>query len=384
MHILFEENGYPRIDGWQGGAGTYVKIISSQLIENGHQVTVVMGEDIDCDSVSRVDNGIRVFPIKVRSRILWYISKIPLINIFFPMLEYLFRGFIKFKLILKINKEKKIDIIEYSEGGDFWQSIFKVIPYYCHIHGSGYTLKRHVSKIDFSDKILRAFQCFFISRAKLVISPSKKMIQLVEKENKNKFKNTISIKYPVNIIKKDKVLNKINHPNPIKIFMSARPDLTKGWITFLDAIKKVNTNYYKNVFFYLYGHEQIDPDYEIPNNVLVHPFIDRKRLLNKIEDYHIAVVPSYFDNSPNTIYEAMSQKIPVIGSNVGGIPELVIHRKTGLIFKNKSAVALGNAIIYFINNPEKIFEMGNNAYKMIFNQCNLKKNYFKRLQMWNN
>ena len=129
---------------------------------------------------------------------------------------------------------------------------------------------------------------------------------------------------------------------------------------------------------------QIDPDYEIPNNVLVHPFIDRKRLLNKIEDYHIAVVPSYFDNSPNTIYEAMSQKIPVIGSNVGGIPELVIHRKTGLIFKNKSAVALGNAIIYFINNPEKIFEMGNNAYKMIFNQCNLKKNYFKRLQMWNN
>ena len=37
----------------------------------------------------------------------------------------------------------------------------------------------------------------------------------------------------------------------------------------------------------------------------------------------LAVTPSLGDNSPNTVYECIERGIPLIASNIGGIPELI-------------------------------------------------------------
>lgn len=47
----------------------------------------------------------------------------------------------------------------------------------------------------------------------------------------------------------------------------------------------------------------------------------------------VFVIPSMEDNLPNTVMEAMACGVPCVGFNVGGIPEMIDHMKTGYIAK---------------------------------------------------
>ena len=58
----------------------------------------------------------------------------------------------------------------------------------------------------------------------------------------------------------------------------------------------------------------------------------------------IFVLPSLSDARPRSIIEAMSLGIPVVASNVGGIPSLVVHEETGLLVPPGDAVRLAVAL----------------------------------------
>ncbi len=74
------------------------------------------------------------------------------------------------------------------------------------------------------------------------------------------------------------------------------------------------------------------------------------------------VVPSeWYDNSPLVIYESFALGKPVIGAAIGGIPELVEHEKTGLIFKPGDEKTLSEKINFLLSHPELIKVYGMNA-----------------------
>ncbi len=58
----------------------------------------------------------------------------------------------------------------------------------------------------------------------------------------------------------------------------------------------------------------------------------------------VFVIPSLADNLPNTILESLYCGTPIIGFNVGGIPEMIIHGKNGLICNEISSLALAKLI----------------------------------------
>ncbi len=64
----------------------------------------------------------------------------------------------------------------------------------------------------------------------------------------------------------------------------------------------------------------------------------------------IAVVPSHVEPLGNATLEAMAHGLPVIGAHVGGIPEMVIHEKTGLLVPAKSPVPLAAAIARLLDD----------------------------------
>jgi glycosyltransferase involved in cell wall biosynthesis len=66
----------------------------------------------------------------------------------------------------------------------------------------------------------------------------------------------------------------------------------------------------------------------------------------------IAVVPSHVEPLGNATLEAMSHGLPVIGSSVGGIPEMIVHEETGLLVPAKNATALAGAIDALLWSPE--------------------------------
>ncbi len=90
--------------------------------------------------------------------------------------------------------------------------------------------------------------------------------------------------------------------------------------------------------------------------------------LNRSEDiidaYNAAsvfVIPSLQDNLPNTVMEAMSCGLPVVGFDVGGIPEMVVDGHTGYIATTGDAQSLSKSIQLLIDQPERCVELGKNA-----------------------
>ena len=66
--------------------------------------------------------------------------------------------------------------------------------------------------------------------------------------------------------------------------------------------------------------------------------------------------------------EAMSMERAVVGSNVGGIAELIRHNKTGFVVETDDKVTLGASISYLINNPHERKEMGKRARTQVVKQ----------------
>ncbi len=70
------------------------------------------------------------------------------------------------------------------------------------------------------------------------------------------------------------------------------------------------------------------------------------------------VLPSLSEGLSSSILSAMAASLPVISTNVGGIPELIRHEENGLLVPPADPVALAQAIQRLGDNPVEAFDMG--------------------------
>ena len=69
------------------------------------------------------------------------------------------------------------------------------------------------------------------------------------------------------------------------------------------------------------------------------------------------------DNLPTVIMEAMATGLPVISTNIGGIPEMVVENETGFLVQPDHPSALADAIEKLINDPALAQKMGHAGYE---------------------
>src|SRR3972149_9314261 len=78
-----------------------------------------------------------------------------------------------------------------------------------------------------------------------------------------------------------------------------------------------------------------------------------------------ALCPSeWYENSPLAVYEAMAMGRPVIGANIGGIPELIQDHITGLVFHPGDPEDLAAKMLYLMENPEIARQWGSEARRI--------------------
>jgi GT2 family glycosyltransferase/glycosyltransferase involved in cell wall biosynthesis len=93
--------------------------------------------------------------------------------------------------------------------------------------------------------------------------------------------------------------------------------------------------------------------------LLAHPFVRRvgavphERMADALAAVDVVVVPSvWIENAPFIIREAFASGAPVIASNLGGMREMIVHERDGLLFEPGSPAALAVAIRRLVTEPD--------------------------------
>lgn len=85
------------------------------------------------------------------------------------------------------------------------------------------------------------------------------------------------------------------------------------------------------------------------------------------EDYDIFLNTTNIDNAPVSILEAMALGLPIISTNVGGIPYLLKHKETGFLVPRADTKAMLAAVKSFLKNPASVEIITKNARKQVEN-----------------
>lgn len=79
------------------------------------------------------------------------------------------------------------------------------------------------------------------------------------------------------------------------------------------------------------------------------------------KDYNVFINTTSFDNTPVSVIEAMCLGLPVVTTNVGGIPFLLQDRKTALLVDDNATQQMTQAITELTENPEFRAQIVSNA-----------------------
>jgi colanic acid/amylovoran biosynthesis glycosyltransferase len=106
----------------------------------------------------------------------------------------------------------------------------------------------------------------------------------------------------------------------------------------------------------------------------------QSQLRQRLTAANIFVLPSMIDpdggmdNLPTVIMEAMATGLPVVSTNVGGIPEMVIEDETGFLVPPNNPLALAEAIEKLINDHSLAKRLGTCGYERAQRLFSIEKN----------
>jgi len=89
--------------------------------------------------------------------------------------------------------------------------------------------------------------------------------------------------------------------------------------------------------------------------------LSKEEWISLSKDYAIFINTTNLDNTPVSVMEAMALGLPVVSTNVGGLPFLIDHHKTGILVPPNNEVHFVEAICNLIENPNFIGSISENA-----------------------
>lgn len=270
-----------------------------------------------------------------------------------------------FKLFLK----NRFDIVHAQAG---------IVP--C-ILGKFFNVKlilEHKHGLDFTDEQIINMRYF-----KLIYEKTKKYfvdytLTGCEKDRKTlinifKYKSdkviTLYNSEDVDFFKMKNLKTDLISPKTIVIGTIGRLTYQKGQEYFIDMAKLLIDDF-KNVNFRfeIYGRGE---NYEMLKNLILKYNLGNKVfLLNYSENiakvmnnFDIFVLSSRYEGIPYVLLEAMSAKLPIVSTDVGGISELIQNNINGILVEKENAKLLKEAVKKLILNEELRENLSSKAYR---------------------
>lgn len=215
--------------------------------------------------------------------------------------------------------------------------------------------------------------------------PTKKITQIYNGVDLNRFK-----------IGNDKPLDLLppgfRSPEMILIGTVGRLDPVKDQITLVQAfihfVKTYPAVRNKVRLVIVGGGSQLPKLRELSTEADVEDLIwfagERNDVAEIMQTLDLFVLPSINEGISNTILEAMATELPVIATNVGGNPELVIDNKTGYLVEKQNSLAMAEAFKKYLDNPDLLVGHGKAGRTRCESMFSLKRMIIDYMNVYDN
>ena len=195
---------------------------------------------------------------------------------------------------------------------------------------------------------------------------------------------TYGIRQPsskISISKKEFFKKQSLDPSLFSIGIFSRIEEQKGQHLVLEAINKSE---YK-IQVCIIGH-CMDKDYKtrlraISNNYNVSSLISFSGFLespmNYMPFFDLIILPTYEETFGLIVAEAMFMKVPVLGSNAGGVPEIISHNSNGFLFETKNYDDLHEKIDMIIENSELREKVIDNGFRFVNENYDYHRHFYE-------
>jgi len=175
-----------------------------------------------------------------------------------------------------------------------------------------------------------------------------------------------------------------NYTNTNYILYFGRLEKHKGVKTLIEAIKSV-----RDVRLYIVGEGTYRAELEsytkrnCMKNVSFFGYKPETDLINLIRNCLFTVVPSeWYEPFGFTVLESFALGKPVIGADIGAIPDLVENGYTGTLFRSGDVKDLAEKINYLLDNRNLLSEMGKNARETVEKEYNADLHYERVMEAY--
>jgi glycosyltransferase involved in cell wall biosynthesis len=338
------------------GPGTYSNILLTHLKKNKFKVTLLVPES---QAVS--EPGVNVITVKdpfVNSHARW----IPL-SIYFNL------------ALKKIEEKNKFDLIHFTDirDGYFVFTTYNKIGNINDTYLTEYHSIKQLKKIysDWQNRWLyytlaRFIEKRYILSFKTIIANSQYTFDITQKYYpKVKKKLQLCYKSINNDLYPPKQFSKFNDDKIKVLFVGGNME-RKGIITLIkSAIYLINKC---SIEFYIIGNDPKIRFYKsickylnVEQNFIFLGNVSPQKLSYYYQQSDIFVLPSHEEALGISILEAMACNTPVIGANVGGIPEIIIDNQNGLLIEPGNEKMLALKIFEIVTNKDLQINLTKNA-----------------------
>ncbi len=349
-----------------GGIGYYVYYLSRELVKMGHDVLVILRGKVDR---SYYYENIRTREIKVAGH--------P------PLNQLIFKRKLK-----RILSEEGTDLVHVHYGAmPFIKCDYPLIvtAHWCNKEGIP-IFYRPIKDIDALYRNIMLPFYIHVER-KLLLSCDK--LTVVSNSLRNEFKK--HYKVDSDVIYNGVDYEKFNENSTLKediILFTGKFRFGKGLLDLLDIAEMLKRSHPK-VSVVMVGNgpikNKIQEHIQTRDlfNVKTVNHLSHSELLEYYHKSRIYILPSYYEGLPTTILEAMACKLPVVASNVSGIPEEIEEGVTGYMLSPGDIEGFYSRIVEMLENPEKMRTFGEMGRKRViekFTWPHIAKEVIKRYQ----
>lgn len=273
-----------------------------------------------------------------------------------------------FEMIFKTFKyARKVDyvLIDTYSTKNFWYAF--IISQLCRLLRVKYIPKLHGGNLP--NRIIRSkfLSDLIFNNAYINIAPSNYLYETFKKNGYNNIKyipNTIEVGlYKESTKKYDSpkllwVRSFANIYNPImaiKVFIKIRQLFPDAKICMVGPVK--DDSFSKTLRF-------------VKNNnveVLFTGKLSKEDWIELSKEYNIFINTTHFDNTPISVIEAMALGLPVVSTNVGGIPYLLKHNYNALLVNDNDLEDMTNQIIRLMKEPKLSAILSENGKQLVEN-----------------